>query len=233
MVETRNSKKIIKIIRITEIMKSPNFNFVRVNGRKGKPTILDGDSDGKRVINIIPKDEILDNIKNFGHQVLRPIIQNTNATFVPILNGAMPFYVALSHTVDDSSNVEVMPVQASSYGKETTSEKVRVSHDLIIPEKIKGRTLILVDDILETGKTISEVKRLVEVHDPARVITVFLLRKDRGEVLDFRPDYWLFDINPSSWVFGFGMDLEEKYRHLRYICDDRLSLYKSDGSPNY
>ena len=92
---------------------------------------------------------------------------------------------------------------------------------------------MIIDDILETGSTVSKVIENLQPYNPARIITVFLLRKPRAQELEFAVNYYLFDVHPESWVFGFGMDLAERYRHLRFICDDRTELYRTNGTPRY
>jgi len=211
----------------------PPFASLSLVGRKAKPNLLIGHGETPRTFNIITKDEINDRTYSFCDKVLNPLLTGADATFVPVLNGAINFYSTISHMVNEGSHVELMPVHARSYGSGRKGGPVFISQDLIIPEKIKNRTLIVLDDVLETGKTVSELLRLLIPHQPARIVTVFLLRNGQQTPIGFQPDYWLFDISPESWVFGFGMDLAEKYRHLKYICDDNDTLYRYDGSPRY
>jgi hypoxanthine phosphoribosyltransferase len=187
----------------------------------------------RHAMNIIHRDEIIERSHAFSERVLCSLLHNVDATFVPILNGAINFYVSLSQMVNEGSHVELMPLPAQSYGAGFTSQGVHVSRDLIIPEKIRDRTVVLVDDVLDTGRTVIEARRVLELYKPKRIVTVFLVRKMHRTKPPLNPDYWLFEVHSESWVYGFGMDLAEKYRHLRFICDAKEELYDSQGRPKY
>ncbi len=211
----------------------PSFSSTSVIGRKAKRITLDCNDEHREAMNIIHKEEIKDRICDFAERVANPILHGVDATIVPILNGAINFYAELSHCITEASHVELMPVSVRSYGIGELSQEVIVNKEMIREEKVANRIIILIDDVLETGATAAEMKCLLESYGAKEVISVFLVRKMRKETQAIDPNYWLFEVHPESWIFGYGMDMAEKFRHLRFICDNKMHLYDSDGRPKY
>jgi hypoxanthine phosphoribosyltransferase len=226
-------KTVVKRLPQPHKMVLPPFTTTSVVGKKAERISLDSNGASRSVYKIISETLLNERIRAFSEQVLAPILDDGDVTMVPLLNGAMRFYNELSRYIVDGSTVELMALPTRSYGVERTSGGVVVGDNAIVADRIRGRTVMVLDDILDTGKTIAEVTRLIEVHEPRRIITVFLLRKLNAQTVPFDPDYCLFNVHRESWVFGFGMDLEEKYRHLSCVCDDNLQLYDRHGVPHY
>ena len=106
-------------------------------------------------------------------------------------------------------------VQASSYRGQTTRGNLVINADLM-PD-IRGRDVLLVDDIFDTGHTLVEVTELVMQHGPTSVRSAVLLRKQARQEVDMQPDFVCFDI-PDEFVVGYGLDYQDEYRNLPYVA---------------
>ena len=107
-------------------------------------------------------------------------------------------------------------VAASSYRGTSTTAGTLVIQDALLPD-VRGRQLLLLDDILDTGQTISNlVRHLTDDRGAAGVTTCVLLRKIGRQTVPFEPDYVGFSI-PDRFVVGYGLDFNDDYRHLRFI----------------
>jgi hypoxanthine phosphoribosyltransferase len=103
----------------------------------------------------------------------------------------------------------------SSYGQSTkTSGVVQLLKDLDTP--IEGRDVLIVEDIIDSGLTLSYLSQLLQSRKPASIKTAVLLDKPDRRQTDFVPDYVGFSI-PDQFVIGYGLDFNHKYRELPYI----------------
>jgi hypoxanthine phosphoribosyltransferase len=132
---------------------------------------------------------------------------------VGILKGAFIFLADLSRELAVPHSVDFMAL--SSYGKTTTSGAVRILMDL--REPIEGRHVMIVEDILDTGHTLSYLYKILKGRNPASIHTCVLVRK-RRESVDVPLDYLGFEI-PDVWVVGYGLDFADKFRTLPYIAE--------------
>lgn len=135
-------------------------------------------------------------------------------TFVCVLKGGVIFMVELAKKIPQ--NVEFDFVEISSYGDETVSSGiVKVSKDLSHP--ITGKHVLLIEDIIDTGKTLSHLVKHLRAQQPASLKICTLLDKPSRRVnFDCNPDYVGFKI-PDDFAVGFGLDYAQKYRNLPYI----------------
>lgn len=131
---------------------------------------------------------------------------------VGVLKGAFIFLADLTRRMTIPRRVEFVAV--SSYGMEGPSGEVRLELDLRHP--ISGRQVIIVDDILDTGRTLEYLRRLLAAQDPASLRTCVLVRKEGRAEVPAAVDYVGFDI-PDVWVVGYGLDYREEDRTLPYI----------------
>jgi hypoxanthine phosphoribosyltransferase len=132
---------------------------------------------------------------------------------VGILKGAFIFLADLTRHLQVPHSVDFMAL--SSYGKTTSSGAVRILMDL--REPIEGRHVLIVEDILDTGHTLSYLYSILQGRNPASLHTCVLVRKRRQSV-EVPLDYLGFDI-PDVWVVGYGLDFADKYRTLPYIAE--------------
>ncbi len=139
-----------------------------------------------------------------------------NVMVVSILKGSFIFAADLLRAVHRAGGEpDVEFITLSSYGhRQTSSGKVEIMRD--ISTDVKGREILLVDDILESGRTMAFAKDLMFARGAKSVKTCILLDKPHNRVLEITPDYKAFECE-DLFVIGYGMDLAHGYRQLPYI----------------
>lgn len=134
-------------------------------------------------------------------------------TAVAIINGAILFTADLLRQIRNPVRLDC--IRISSYRNDTRSRgKPHILHSLTLD--ITGRHVLLIDDILDTGKTLSVVVDLIKKQDPASVRTCVLLDKKGRREVEFEADFVGFQI-PDRFVVGYGLDFAERYRNLPHI----------------
>ncbi len=144
-----------------------------------------------------------------------------NPLVVAILKGSVMFYADLTRMLDFPMNMEFMSV--SSYGDGSTSGELRFRKDLDKP--IDGRHVLLVEDIIDSGKTLYVLKNHLLSRNPASVKICALLDKKARRVADIEADYVGFPCE-DEFVVGYGLDYAEKYRNLPYVGILKRSIYE-------
>ncbi len=138
-------------------------------------------------------------------------------TLVALLKGSFMFVADLVRALDREGcrpTVEFMQVSSYGLGKES-SGVVRVLGEL--PGSVRGRPVLLVDDIQDTGRTLAFVRDLLLHHGAERIWTCVLLDKPARRQVDIQPDFVGFVI-PDVFVVGYGIDYAERFRHLPYLA---------------
>ncbi len=161
---------------------------------------------------LISEDDIAGAVAQLGRKITEDYA-NSDLTILGILTGSIVLVTDLMRQIEVSHQLGL--VQASSYrGKTTESGELRINLDFL-PE-IRGRDVLLVDDIFDTGKTITKISQQLELFEPKQIRTAVLLwKKSRSEV-EAIPDYHCFEI-PDEFVVGYGLDYNGEYRNLPYI----------------
>lgn len=140
--------------------------------------------------------------------------------FCPILNGGAFFYHDLARALADQEHLglhEVAYVYASRYGaSKEGSETVRMNWLAIESTNLRDRSVVVVDDILEEGRTAGTVVDGLRDRGAGRVLTAFACRKVPARTR-FAADFVLFDIPGDIWAVGYGMDLESRWRNFPSI----------------
>ena len=132
---------------------------------------------------------------------------------VSVLKGGVFFLTDLARNIPGEVSFDFIAV--SSYGQNThSSGQVRLTRDL--DSSIEGRTVIVVEDILDTGMTLQYLLRLFEQRKPKHVRVAVLLDKPERRIAPVRADYIGFSI-PNEFVVGYGLDYAERYRNLPYV----------------
>ena len=140
---------------------------------------------------------------------------------VGVLKGAAMFMSDLARTLERPSTMEFMAV--SSYGSSTTSSGVvRILKDL--DRDISGQHVLIVEDIIDSGLTLSWLLRNLASRNPASIEVVALLRKPDAVKVEVPVKYVGFDI-PNEFVVGYGLDYAERYRNLPYIGRLKPAVY--------
>lgn len=136
-----------------------------------------------------------------------------DVTFVGVLTGSLMFLADLVRQLD--LRLRIGFVQASSYrGASTTAGSLHIGPELL-PD-VRNRHVLLLDDILDTGKTLQHLVAHIKGLGPRSVKVAVLLRKRGRQEVEFEPDYCGFEI-PDRFVVGYGMDFNDEHRHLPYI----------------
>jgi hypoxanthine phosphoribosyltransferase len=134
-------------------------------------------------------------------------------TIVGVLTGSIMFLADLVRHLDLPLRIDL--IQASSYrGSVTTPGQLRIAPELV-PD-VRDRHVLLLDDILDTGQTLSYVVKHLHRLGAASVRVAVLLRKKDRQQVEFEPDYCGFDI-PDEFVVGYGLDYNDEYRHLPFV----------------
>lgn len=156
--------------------------------------------------------EIKQRVKSLGRE-LKEVFGDGEFTIISIINGAMMFTSDLMREIDNPIRVDC--IRISSYGGKTQSIGTpQLVHSLTLD--IAKRHVLLIDDILDTGKTLSLVSGLIRRLNPASLrVCVLLDKKGRREV-PFEADFVGFKI-PDKFVVGYGLDFAERYRNLPCI----------------
>ncbi|MBE7053694.1 MAG: hypoxanthine phosphoribosyltransferase [Ruminococcaceae bacterium] len=166
----------------------------------------------KRVL--ITKEEIDQKIKEAGKKISesydgRPIL------LVSILKGAFVFMADLCRAIDVPCEIGFMCAK-SYYSGTVSSGIVQITMDL--EQDISKYHVIIVEDIVDTGRTLNDVVKLLKERNPISLKVVTLLDKPSRRIVDFNPDMSLFTID-DLFVIGYGLDCAEKYRNLPYIAE--------------
>jgi hypoxanthine phosphoribosyltransferase len=161
---------------------------------------------------LVSEVEIQEISKQLGKQITKDY-HGKNPLLIGLLKGCMPFMAELMKSLDLYLEVELMGVQSYHGGTASTGD-VKITRDLDIP--VKGRDIIIAEDIVDTAKTISIITKLLKYRGANSVEVVTLLDKPAGRVVEFNPKYVGKTI-PKEFVVGFGLDYEERYRNLPYV----------------
>ncbi len=137
-----------------------------------------------------------------------------------LLKGSVPFMAELGKYINSDISFDYMRV--SSYDG-IESKTLVVKQDL--QDDISGKNVLIVEDILDTGKTLLNVKKMLLDRKARDVKIVTLLDKEEGRVFDMSADYIGFKI-PNAFVVGYGLDFNEKYRQLPYVGILKEDCYK-------
>ena len=169
---------------------------------------------------LVSAEEIQKRVKLLGEQISRDF-QGRDPLFVGILKGSFVFMADLMRYVDTACAVDFMAV--SSYGnKSVTTGAVKINKDL--SEDIENRHVVLVEDILDSGITLSYLVNYLQVRKPASISIATLLDKPSRRQKPVQPDYVGFEI-PDAFVVGYGLDYAERYRNLPFIGILKPEIY--------
>ena len=166
---------------------------------------------------LIDEEEIQRRVKQLAEEVSDDFRNVPQLYIIGILKGAFIFLADLTRRLTIPHTVDFMAL--SSYGKNTASGAVRILMDL--REPIESQHVLIVEDIVDTGNTLSYLYSVLKGRNPASLHTCTLLEKRRPQ-LDVPVDYLGFKI-PDVWVVGYGLDFADRYRTLPYIAELRRS----------
>ncbi len=173
---------------------------------------------------LIDTDRIAERVRSLGAEIARDLAEagapNDGIVLVPILTGSIIFFADLVRWLPYKIRIEVLTI--SSYpGRSTVSLGPRLASAL--PDDLTGRHVVIVDDILDSGRTLAFVREAVLSRHPATLRACVLLRKTTSTAHAVPCEYVGFEI-PDEFVVGYGLDYDNYYRNLPQICTLRREV---------
>ena len=165
----------------------------------------------KRIL--ITEEEIREKIKEIG-KTIDGLYDGRPILLVSILKGAFVFMADICRAVTVPCEIGFMCAK-SYYAGTSSVGAVKITMDL--EQDISGYHVVIVEDIIDTGRTLKDVVTLLKARNPLSLHVVTLLDKPSRRVVDFKADWSLFTI-PDHFVIGYGLDCAEYYRNLPYIA---------------
>lgn len=171
---------------------------------------------------LLTKEDIKDLVKRVGAEITRDYA-NKNPLVIAVLRGAVVFMADIMRAVECPLSIDFMAV--SSYGDGVKSSGVvRIVKDL--DTKIEGRHVLIVEDVLDSGLTLSYLMRMLQSRNPASIeIAAFLVKDIDGKRPAVNPRYVGTHV-PNKFVVGYGLDYAERYRNLPYVGVLKPSVYE-------
>ncbi|TQS75324.1 hypoxanthine phosphoribosyltransferase [Ornithinibacillus gellani] len=174
---------------------------------------------------LITEEEIAAKCKELGEQ-LTAEYDGRFPLAIGVLKGAMPFMSDILRRVDTHLEMDFMDV--TSYGGTSTRStgEVKIVKDL--DTKVEGRDLLIIEDIIDSGLTLSYLVDLFKYRKANSIKIVTLLDKPLGRTANIKADIVGFEV-PNEFVVGYGLDYDEKYRNLPYIGVLKPEIYGGSG----
>lgn len=168
------------------------------------------------------REQIEEVTKRLGAQITKDF-EGKNPLVICVLKGAVLFMADLVRQIDTYCELDFMDV--SSYGNETVSSgEVKILKDLDV--SVKGRNVLIVEDIIDTGRTLASLVELLKGRDAASVKICTLLDKPERRVKSIEPEYVGFNI-PNEFAVGYGLDFRGHYRNLPYVGVLKPEIYEN------
>lgn len=163
-------------------------------------------------VNILISEAKIENRLNELAREIMKDYKDQDLVFIGVLKGAATFMVELAKRI--KNNVEFEFIQVASYEGATSTGNIKLTQDLI--GKVEGKNIIIIEDIIDTGRTLEYLKDYIKQLNPKTTKICTLLSKPSRRIVELEVDYIGFSI-PDEFVVGFGMDYNQKYRNLPYI----------------
>lgn len=162
---------------------------------------------------LVPEEDIKDAIALAGKEIDK-LYDGRPILLVSVLKGAFVFMADLCRAVSVPCEIGFMCAK-SYYNNTESSGIVNITMDL--DQDIKDYHVVIVEDIIDTGRTLKDIVKLLEGRNPLSLHVITLLDKPSRRLVEFEPDIALFTI-PDAFVIGYGLDCGEFYRNLPYIA---------------
>lgn len=172
---------------------------------------------------LVTREELEDCCAKLGKQLAEEY-KNKKPLVVGVLRGCIMFMTDLVRHMPIPMEIDFLDV--SSYGNETESSGyVKILKDL--DTSVENRHVILIEDIVDTGRTLLKLKELFEYRKASSIAVVTLLDKPERRVVDLNADYIGLEI-PNEFVVGYGLDYAQEYRNLPYIGVLKKTVYAGE-----
>lgn len=170
---------------------------------------------------LVTEGELIEITRRLGEQITADYA-GKKLLIVCVLKGSVYFFTDLSRHIDLPCQIDF--IQASSYGSSTVSSgSIKIIKD--ISEDLSGFDVLLVEDILDTGRTLKYIYDMLSKRNPQSISIITLLDKPARRVVDIHADYVGVDV-PDAFVVGYGLDYNQYYRNLPYIAVLKKSVYE-------
>lgn len=169
---------------------------------------------------LVTKEELEAINARLGAQITKDF-EGKNLLVVGILKGSIYFLADLTRYIDLPLKLDFLAV--SSYGGTRSSGAVKIIKDIDID--LAGYDVLLVEDILDSGRTLEYVRKLLSARGANSISIVTLLDKPERRVVDIHPDYVGCDV-PDEFVVGYGLDYDQEYRNIPYIGALKREIYE-------
>jgi hypoxanthine phosphoribosyltransferase len=166
-------------------------------------------------------------VRELGSQISKDFA-GKDLLVVCVLRGGITFAADLTRQLILPQTLDCMSLSSYGVGRYTSSGNVRVNLDLMT--NIEGRDVLLVEDIVDTGRTLAHVLDMLRTREPKELRVCVLLDKRECREVEVQVDYVGFEV-PDKYVFGYGIDIDEHYRNLPFIATADLTKYRPPGDP--
>lgn len=153
-------------------------------------------------------------IAELGQQISADYAEHNNLLLICVLKGGVMFLTDLMRNISVPHEIDFMALSSYGKGARTASGTVRIDMDLTA--EVEGKHVLIVEDIIDSGHTLHFLMRVLSARNPASVKLCALLNKASRRVVPITIDYIGFEIE-DKFVFGYGLDLDEKYRNLPFV----------------
>jgi hypoxanthine phosphoribosyltransferase len=171
---------------------------------------------------LITEDDLQKRVAELGAEISRDF-EGQEILMICILRGGVMFLTDLIRHIDIPVAIDFMAVSSYGVGKRESSGEVRISLDL--KTNVAGRSVILVEDIIDSGHTLDSVLNMLSTRHPKSLCVCTLLDKTERREIYIPVRYRGFEI-PNEFVFGYGLDIDEYYRNLPFIGVVDLTRYQ-------
>ena len=165
----------------------------------------------KKIKVLISEEKINNRLDELANQIMDEY-KGKNIVFLCILKGSIFFTVELAKRI--KNNIQFEFVEVSSYENNESTGKVKLNKD--ITQSIEGKEVIIIEDIVDTGRTLAFLKELLLEKKPASLKICSLLDKPSRRIANVKADYVGFAIE-DKFVVGYGLDYDQKYRDLPFV----------------
>ncbi|RPI99651.1 MAG: hypoxanthine phosphoribosyltransferase [Chloroflexi bacterium] len=163
---------------------------------------------------LIDSDTLQARIRELGQQISDEYADKQDLLLICVLKGGVMFLTDLMRHITTPHSIDFMAI--SSYGSGARESSGRVRIDMDLTHDIAGTHVIIVEDIIDSGHTMQYIVSLLATRKPASIKICSLLSKPSRREVEVGIDYLGFEI-PNKFVFGYGLDLDEKFRNLPFI----------------
>ena len=191
---------------------------------------------------VLTKGMIMDRIDKIAQEITKDFFDK-NLVLLIVMKGAVVFGSTLVEKINDilsnditnsySMSFSVEYVDIKSYVDDKSTGDVKIRIDEKVAERLRGQNVIVVEDIYDSGKSLYELDKFLLSFSPASLKSTVLIQKMNVENLkyDYKVDYLGFLV-PNTFIIGFGMDYNEKFRHLYHLCvinSEGIKQFKSNN----